>query len=251
MGATGEAGSFCSDGIDDDGDTVVNDGCPQVGIAPESGPDCANASDDDGDGRPNDGCPPASAGLTWLQRASCEDEVQVARKDGESLTVCHSFDSLLLGGAGFVVISQITSPAPNLNVTPGSITMLVELDFVCNTVGSHRLTLTAVPDSGFGAIYANTSGNELFVKTVPQELDLDFDGVPEPHQVADTLVINCVEPFDFNGTPIAVGGFQTPLGPPAAPGTNAGLLALVAATAAALALGGAAGYTRRRWVRHG
>ncbi len=40
---------------DDDGDTVANDGCPQVGSNPEWG-DCVSDTDDDGDGYPNDGC---------------------------------------------------------------------------------------------------------------------------------------------------------------------------------------------------
>ena len=244
VGATGEAGSLCSDGVDDDGDTVVNDGCTVAGL-PELGPACANAIDDDGDGRPNDGCPPASADLTWLKRPSCQDEVQVARKDGEPLSECQSVDSVLLGGAGAAVLSNFVPPLANLNVSPSSTTPLVELDFVCNAPGSYKLTLTAFPDSGFGAQYFGTSAQELFVKTVPKELDLDFDGVPEPHQVADTIVINCVS---------SVGGLAVDLGPQqdrlpqetaGSTGPSAHLLALVAATTA-LALGGAAWYARRR-----
>jgi hypothetical protein len=48
--------------VDDDGDTVVNDGCPKVGANAETGAQCLNAVDDaDGDpvldGVVNDGCP--------------------------------------------------------------------------------------------------------------------------------------------------------------------------------------------------
>lgn len=47
----------CKNDIDDDGDGLVNDGCPPVGDAAESGTQCENATDDDGDGVVNDGCP--------------------------------------------------------------------------------------------------------------------------------------------------------------------------------------------------
>jgi len=54
--ATPETGSECANHVDDDGDTLVNDGCPASG-APEAGAQCANATDDDGDTVVNDGCP--------------------------------------------------------------------------------------------------------------------------------------------------------------------------------------------------
>ena len=47
----------CGNASDDDGDTYVNDACPQVGGTLESGGQCSNALDDDGDGWINDGCP--------------------------------------------------------------------------------------------------------------------------------------------------------------------------------------------------
>ena len=253
VGATGEAGSFCSDGIDNDSDGFVNDGCP-VASTPEVGPACANATDDDGDGRPNDGCPMKGAGLKWIPRPNCRGpgpngEVQVERQDGGPLALCKTFSTILLGGISQAVVSEIAAPPSEaLNVTRGSTTTLVELDFICNTPGSHKLTLTAAPDSPFGAVYASsTQLLPLFLKTVSQELDLNFDGVPEPHQVADTLAINCVEPFDFNGTPVVVGGLQTALEPPdASKGASYLTAALVVAVAtAALALGGAAWYARR------
>ncbi len=51
---TPESGGQCANAIDDDADTLLNDGCPVVGAA-ESG--CLNSADDDADTWVNDGCP--------------------------------------------------------------------------------------------------------------------------------------------------------------------------------------------------
>lgn len=63
-----ETGSQCTNAIDDDGDGVVNEGCPAVGpdTDGDGNPDpenegatpgqCKNATDDDSDGTVNDGC---------------------------------------------------------------------------------------------------------------------------------------------------------------------------------------------------
>jgi phosphate transport system permease protein len=49
----------CADGeaVDNDGDGLVNDGCPASGVNEIIGAACENVVDDDGDGRINDGCP--------------------------------------------------------------------------------------------------------------------------------------------------------------------------------------------------
>ena len=52
----------CHDAVDHDGDGTVNDGCPAVGVreadgSANGGPNCAGAVDNDGDGFVNDGCP--------------------------------------------------------------------------------------------------------------------------------------------------------------------------------------------------
>jgi len=52
----------CANAIDDDADTVVNDGCAKKGATAETGDQCLNDDDDDGDGWVNDGCPSAGAG---------------------------------------------------------------------------------------------------------------------------------------------------------------------------------------------
>ena len=54
--STAERGEECLNSTDDDGDMVINDGCPQVGGGPEID-QCYNILDDDGDGFINDGCP--------------------------------------------------------------------------------------------------------------------------------------------------------------------------------------------------
>jgi hypothetical protein len=59
-----ESGAQCDNGLDDDGDTRVDDGCPPVGPA-ESGAQCENAVDDDGDTVVNDGCPPFAGHDAW------------------------------------------------------------------------------------------------------------------------------------------------------------------------------------------
>ena len=58
---TAESGGQCSNNTDDDGDGMVNEGCPTVGPNAEDAgatpSQCKNNSDDDGDGAVNDGCP--------------------------------------------------------------------------------------------------------------------------------------------------------------------------------------------------
>ncbi|HUS30996.1 MAG TPA: MopE-related protein [Kofleriaceae bacterium] len=59
-----ESGLRCQNNTDDDGDGVVNDGCPTFPVAggvAESA--CSGAADDDTDGRINDGCPAVATAL--------------------------------------------------------------------------------------------------------------------------------------------------------------------------------------------
>ena len=53
----GESGGQCANAADEDGDGLVNDGCPAVGVPELVLLHCSNAVDDDGDGAVNDGCP--------------------------------------------------------------------------------------------------------------------------------------------------------------------------------------------------
>ena len=209
FGDTGESGSTCADDQDNDSDGFVNDGCPTAGDAPETGADCANLIDDDSDGRINDGCP-MKGGLTYT-RTTCADEIQVARSDGGGIAICTSTDTPT-GGAGIAVLTQIAAPpiAP-LNVATGSTDTLVKLSLTCDLLGTHTLVLTAAPESPAGASYGDTAANTLFVKTVSAQLDLDFDGLLEPHQVADTIVVHCGTPPTPTNTPITPTPTETPL----------------------------------------
>jgi len=64
VAAPAEIAGACTESLDSDGDTLVNDGCPAIGPA-ETGAQCLNSTNDDGDGagNTNDGCPPAGPGL--------------------------------------------------------------------------------------------------------------------------------------------------------------------------------------------
>jgi Thrombospondin type 3 repeat len=54
-----EAGTACTGSTDNDGDSIVNDGCPQAGATAEAGAQCTNTTNDDSldDSLVNDGCP--------------------------------------------------------------------------------------------------------------------------------------------------------------------------------------------------
>ena len=146
------------------------------------------------------------AGLTWNQRTNCEAEVQVGLASGEPLALCQSFETPLLFGAGHAVISADGFPLSPLAVDPGSTTTLVELDFVCSSTNeAFTLTLTALPDSEFGAVYSDVNAVQIPLRTVEEQLDLDRDDKLEKHQVADTLLINCGDPPPPTATPIPSG----------------------------------------------
>ena len=185
-------------------------------------------------------------GLKWQQRASCADEVLPRPAAGGSLALCEAGLSTLLGGARHAVISAIAAPpiAP-LDVVPGSTTTLVELDFVCNTPGSYKLTLTSSLDSPDGAVFADVNAVQIPVKTVDQ----DYDGDTEPNLVADTLTIECSDeppPTDIPPTDIpptetvapTLGGPETGVGGSTGnSGSNAGLWVLIGALLAASVAG--------------
>ena len=209
-----ETGTACNQGntADEDGDGFVNDGCPAQGTLGETDDQCVRGDsvDDDNDGRFNDGCPPAGAELLY-QRLTCLEEVQVVIAGAGDPLFCVSADTGI-GSVIHAVSSELAAPARRLDVTPGSTgTILVALAFTCNLEGIHKVTLGAVPDSGQGAVYADVNAQPLFLKTVAEELDVDFDGVPEMHQVADTLSITCGNPPTPTSTPTPT---ATPTAPP-------------------------------------
>ncbi len=186
--------------------------------------------------------------LQYSGSGDCFAEVQVGRADGQPLQgICVSL--ITQGGAGHHIVASSANqvpPLPPLDVPSGSAVPLATFEFTCNAVGNYKLTLTSYPPSGYGATYADTNGSPILVRTEVQ------DGV----NVADTLVINCVEPPP---TPTPIGGIGLFPRAPGAPletggssGAGTGVLAAVLASAVAAgatALGGAAWYTRRRLRR--
>ena len=188
-------------------------------------------------------------GLKWQQRESCQDEV-LPRPDSGSLALCEAGLSTLLGGARHAVITAIAAPPiPAFNVAPGSTFTLVELDFVCNTPGSYKLTLVASPDSPDGAVYADVNAVEIPVKTIEQ----DYDGDTEPNNVAAILTIECsdeppptdVPPTDIPPTDTPESTAEPTVGGPGTgvaggtgdSGTNAGIWVLIGALLAASVAG--------------
>lgn len=130
-------------------------------------------------------------GLEWLQRDSCEDEVQVERRDGGALAACIAFTNEFPGGASITVLTEFAQPPIEpLTLVPGSTAPLTELDFRCTTAGSYTLTLTAVPDLASGVLYGDTNGGEILVETE----QYDYDGDTMPNDVADTVTISCDGP---------------------------------------------------------
>ena len=76
-GGTPERETDCENATDDDGDTVVNDGCPALGAA-ETGTQCADAVDANEDGGPdavNDGCPVAAVTVATASETACTGAV--------------------------------------------------------------------------------------------------------------------------------------------------------------------------------
>ena len=151
--------------------------------------------------------------VEWLQRASCEDEVQVVT-DGNAPQFCIQYLSQLLQGAAHTVLSEVSevaeSPLAALDVTPGSTTTLVEIDFVCRTAGSHTLVLAVVQDSAFGSVYADLDAEPLLLETIEH----DYDGDTTPNAVADILTLDCRSPQGTTEQPTGLAGeTATPIEP--------------------------------------
>lgn len=65
-----ESGAQCNNNLDDDGDGVVNDGCPTVNAGAGAETSCNDAVDNDNDGRINDGCSASGAAESGAQCAN-------------------------------------------------------------------------------------------------------------------------------------------------------------------------------------
>jgi uncharacterized protein (TIGR03382 family) len=89
-----ESGLHCLDATDDDGDGVVNDGCPTFptsgGVAETA---CNDAVDNDNDGRINDGCPTVATALIPQNQChagvkTCAVPLQCPNAGGNSFGIC-------------------------------------------------------------------------------------------------------------------------------------------------------------------
>jgi len=118
------AESQCTNALDDDGDGVVNDGCPPIGPA-ESGSQCTNATDDDGDGRANDGCP--AMGVPFDVDVYIQDVAYLKAFD-----VTLEYDNSVLK-----VLSKNFNYPVGFLATPGS-TLIDASDPLPDTSGNYR-----------------------------------------------------------------------------------------------------------------
>ena len=189
-------------------------------------------------------------GLVWKKAAVCQQEV--VWPDILAAGVC------IAGNGPGGEARHFAGPGFPLPLPSAFIGGLVQLTVDCPAPGSHKVTLTAVPNSLAGAAFIDPLAVQVTVKTQPQ------NGNP----VADTLTINCVLPPTPTptATPTATATPNVP--PPTAPpplggsglfpevpgaGGSSMPIALVTGIAVAIAAGattfaGAAWYARRRWL---
>ena len=86
----------CAGNADDDGDTIINDGCPSDG-SPETGDQCANDIDDDdgGSGPVNEGCP---TGLVSVAETGGQCANPIDSEDNYPTTTTIVLDGLINDG---------------------------------------------------------------------------------------------------------------------------------------------------------
>ncbi len=131
------------------------------------------------------------AGLKWVQRANCTDEIVATHSGGSPVVMCSRaagpYDQVR-----HVAGSAIAPPFPALD-TP--LINLLEIDVQCNAPGSHQVSLTAIVGGAlFGAAYFGMDLLPIDVTTVPQDVDVDGDTRVDYTQVADSIVIECSGP---------------------------------------------------------
>ena len=155
-------GPDCSNAGDDDGDGVVNDGCPTAGGAPEGGglatttpEQCANALNDDAgdDSLVNDGCPAVNPTLDQVG-LSIEKALQQAIDETLGQTIAPTVDVAVAYNSG-----------------PNDITFLVDMNAGFSDLGTFNADLGAAVG---GYELVGTSGAGDFDIDVDAVLDLDF-----------------------------------------------------------------------------
>ena len=130
------------------------------------------------------------AGLKY-QAQECLDEIGVSRDPpppgGPTLPVASCIFALGPGAElRHVIIGEIAVP-PHDPFVGGP---LIDVNVRCNTVGTYKIVLTAVPGSSFGAAYFAPDTSPILVTTISQ----DIDGDKTPENIADGHVVNCTPP---------------------------------------------------------
>jgi hypothetical protein len=138
------------------------------------------------------------AGLRWIPRATCPAEV-LLRTGGNPPTLClrqtqtGQIPPPPAAGddARFAASTGVQPPLSAFDTPLGN---MVQIDVQCVSAGSHKIVLTAVPDSPFGAVYFALDLTEINVATVQQ----DLDGDTTMENIADGHVVNCTVPPPTN-----------------------------------------------------
>jgi hypothetical protein len=211
---------------DDDGDTIVNDGCPIVGTRGEDGNQCAvwNTWDDDGDAVVNDGCVggPAAAGPNGQPEVAntCRNNTDDDNMDGMVNDGCPA-----VGAVEGACMDNIDSDNDGF-VNDG-----------CAAVGNQSEGSAGTVGPPFPVVDTNQCD-----EPVGAVVDDDGDGAGPPWP---TTQMN-------DGCPAPVGGIQALPDSATDTGTSDSLLYAAiagAGLAAAAVVTGSGWYARRRWLR--
>jgi hypothetical protein len=222
---------------DDDGDTIVNDGCPIVGTQGEDFEQCAvwNTWDDDGDTVVNDGCAgnPTPAGPLGQPEVTntCRNNTDDDNMDGYINDGCPAV------GAAEIACQDNLDNDGDRYVNDGCPVVLPPTPRAGDqSEGSAGTTSTPVPPTPWPA---DTNQCDEPVGSVIDN-DADGDGPPWP-----TTKYN-------DGCPAPVGGMQALPDPATDTGSSDSLLYAAiagAGLAAAVVITGSGWYARRRWLR--
>ena len=203
-----ESGVQCDNAIDDDGDGLVNDGCPTVD-ASETDTNCANNTDDDGDTVVNDGCP-ANTSLSTID--SCisvslgqqfnidvfVDEIPSGR-DFAGFNYDLSFDSsrvkviahnheMLLGAAYGSSVNDLSEAVPDTS-SPHAMYVAdfgtAEVGPIAGVLGRYTLeVLPTAPVGIFALTLTNLDLGDLAGEPIPVDVVLDGTSSPQHGVIA-------------------------------------------------------------------
>jgi len=244
-----ESGAACTEAppataIDNDGDGVINDGCPQAGgtgsDAPEAGADCAAGEalplDDDGDGLANDGCPgigPYNPNPTpfWYTTSSgtaaaaptpaCFPQDTAGGNSGTSPRACTNNGSALTAASGvdMIIVAVIPGGGGAIRITDHQ-----NDSSTAPTAYSHDGTVVDLPfpvpvvcRAHTGAAYAdggsdcgvNTTANALSVGSVASSAPPGGTGPGDVSGVVQIGQITVTLPFEGSAV-FAVQGIYNP-----------------------------------------